>query len=149
MTQISDTRIAAILARRDDISAQMASGDLPTDKFIALSKEYAEVDPVAKVAETVAHHRRELTDLEAMLADPDMKAMAEEELALIRENLPAAEHALAVALLPKDAADERAAMLEIRAGTGGDEAALFGGDLFRMYSRYAEIMGWKVEIISA
>jgi peptide chain release factor 1 len=149
MTQISDSRIAAILSRRDDISAQMASGDLPTDRFIALSKEYAEVDPVAKVAETVAVQRRELTELEAMLADPDMKAMAEEELTLIRESLPAAEHALAVALLPKDAADERAAMLEIRAGTGGDEAALFGGDLFRMYSRYAEIMGWKVEIISA
>ncbi len=149
MTQISNDRIAAIISRRDDISTQMASGDLPTDKFIALSKEYAEVDPVAKVAEEVARLRRELIDLEAMLADPDMRAMAEEELVAIRETLPAAELALALKLLPKDAADERSAMLELRAGTGGDEAALFAGDLFRMYSRYAEIMGWKVEIISA
>ncbi len=148
MTRISDARIAAILARRDDISAQMASGDVPTEMFIALSKEYAEVEPVAKVAEQVAHQRRERTALEDMLADPDMKPMAEEELAHIRLTLPAAEHALAIALLPRDAADERAAMLEIRAGTGGDEAALFAGDLFRMYGRYAEAMGWKVEIIS-
>ena len=149
MTQISNDRIAAIISRRDGISTQMASGDLPTDKFIALSKEYAEVDPVAKVAEEVARLRREQSDLEAMLDDADMKAMAEEELDHIRTALPAAEMALAVTLLPRDAADDRSAMLELRAGTGGDEAALFAGDLFRMYSRYAEIMGWKVEIISA
>jgi peptide chain release factor 1 len=84
-----------------------------------------------------------------MLADPEMKAMAEEELMAIREKLPQAERDLAIRLLPKDAADERSAMLELRAGTGGDEAALFAGDLFRMYSRYAEMQGWKVELISA
>ena len=82
-------------------------------------------------------------------ADPEIREMAEEELHEIREALPGAERDLALQLLPKDAADERAAMLEIRAGTGGDEAALFAGDLFRMYQRYAELRGWKVETISA
>lgn len=149
MTTVSNDRIAAILARRDELSAQMASGDLAADRFVALSKEYAEVDPVAAVAGEVQRLRRELIDLEAMLSDPDMKDMAEEEIAAVREALPGAEHALAISLLPRDAADERSAMLEVRAGTGGDEAALFAGDLFRMYSRYAELQGWKVELISA
>src|SRR3546814_65549 len=90
-----------------------------------------------------------LVSLKEMLGDPEMKAMAEVEIEAVEEALPAAEHALAVGLLPKDVADERAAMLEIRAGTGGDEAALFAGDLLRMYSRYADMQGWKVEIISA
>mgnify|MGYP001180938701 CR=1 FL=1 len=149
MTTITNERIAAILVRRDDIQDRMATGDLPADQFVALSKEYAEVDPVAKIAGEVQGLRRELADLDAMLADPEMKAMAEEELATIKERLPEAEHKLAIALLPKDAADERSAMLEVRAGTGGDEAALFAGDLFRMYSRYAELQGWKVELISS
>ncbi|MBK8631205.1 MAG: peptide chain release factor 1 [Sphingomonadales bacterium] len=149
MSIVSNDRIAAILARRDDIQDRMATGELPADQFVALSKEYAEVDPVARIAGEVQTLRRELADLDAMLADPEMKAMAEEELASIRDNLPEAEHKLAIALLPKDAADDRSAMLEVRAGTGGDEAALFAGDLFRMYSRYAEMQGWKVELISA
>jgi peptide chain release factor 1 len=93
--------------------------------------------------------RIEAIALEAMLSDPEMKAMAEEELFAIREKLPQAERDLAISLLPKDAADERSAMLEVRAGTGGDEAGLFAGDLFRMYSRFAETQGWKVELISA
>jgi peptide chain release factor 1 len=149
MTQVSDERIRAILARRDEVQGRLASGELAADRFVALSKEYAEVEPVAAAAEALQKKRQELVDLEAMLADPDMKAMAEEELQAIRTDLPAAELALAIALLPKDAADERAAMLEIRAGTGGDEAALFAGDLFRMYQKYAESQGWKVELISA
>src|SRR3546814_19527098 len=78
-----------------------------------------------------------------------MRAMAEEEMAAVAAAVPAAEHDLAVKLLPRDVADERAAMLEIRAGTGGDEAALFAGDLLRMYGRYADAQGWKVDIISA
>ncbi len=84
-----------------------------------------------------------------MLADPELKAMAEEELRAVQQRLPQAERALALALLPRDAADQRPALLEIRAGTGGDEAALFAGDLLRMYQRYAETRGWRVEIISA
>jgi peptide chain release factor 1 len=95
--------------------------------------------------------RQEATSLEAMTgeADAELRAMAEEELLANREALDKAERALALALLPKDAADERAALLEIRAGTGGDEAALFAGDLFRMYQKYAEGQGWRVELMSA
>lgn len=149
MTTISAERIAALLARREDLSAQLSSGDLPTDRFIALSKEYAEVEPVAAAAGELQRLRTELVGLEAMLADPEMREMAQEEADAIRATLPEAERALALSLLPRDAADERSAMLEVRAGTGGDEAALFAGDLFRMYSRYAEERGWKVELISA
>jgi peptide chain release factor 1 len=149
MTKISESRINAILSRRDELQARMATGDAAPDVFVAMSKEYAEVEPVAQVAAKLLALRQETIDLEAMSADPEMKAMAEEELAILRESLPEAEREMALALLPKDAADERAAMLEIRAGTGGDEAALFAGDLFRMYQRYADAQGWKVELISS
>lgn len=149
MTQISADRLAAILARRDELQAQLASGDLPPDRFVALSKEYAEVEPVAVAADALQKLRIEYADLQLMLDDPEMRDMAEEELASVKARLPEAEHDMAVRLLPKDAADERSAMLEVRAGTGGDEAALFAGDLFRMYQRYAEMQGWKVELISA
>jgi peptide chain release factor 1 len=149
MTTITADRIAALLSRREELQSQLASGELPTDRFVALSKEYAEVEPVAEAAGELQRLRDEMTGLEEMLSDPDMRAMAEEELATIRERLPEAERQLALRLLPRDAADERSAMLEVRAGTGGDEAALFAGDLFRMYSRYAEERGWKVELISA
>lgn len=151
MTRISPDKIAAIEARRDELQAMMATGDLPSDRFVAVSKEYAELEPVAAAAGAVRRLREEAVSLAEMSrdGDPELRAMATEEL---RENegaLAKAEHALALALLPRDVADERAAMLEIRAGTGGDEAALFAGDLLRMYTRYAERQGWKVEMISA
>jgi peptide chain release factor 1 len=92
--------------------------------------------------------RAEIAELSVLTDDPEMKALADEELAKLRQALPEAEHRLAVAMLPRDSADMRPAMLEIRAGTGGDEAALFAGDLFRMYERYAAEQGWKVEPIS-
>ncbi len=149
MTTISADRIAALLARREELSGQLASGDLPREQFVAFSKEFAELDPVASAAAELQRLRGETVDLEAMLADPEMREMAAEELASIRETLPQAERALALSLLPRDAADDRSAMLELRAGTGGDEAALFAGDLFRMYQRYADLQGWKVELISA
>ncbi len=149
MTTISAERIAALLAKREELSSQLASGDLPRDIFVALSKEYAEVEPVAAAAGELQRLRNEFVELEAMLDDPEMREMAQEEADAIRETLPAAERALALSLLPRDTADERSAMLEVRAGTGGDEAALFAGDLFRMYSRYAEEKGWKIELISA
>ena len=131
------------------MQALLATGKLSADKFVALSKEYAEVEPVAVAAAELQRLRAELVDLEAMADDPEMRDMAAEEAQAIREGLPAAERALALSLLPRDAADERSAMLEVRAGTGGDEAALFAGDLFRMYQRFAENHGWKVELISA
>jgi len=144
-------RIAAIEARRDELQAQMATGDLPSDRFVAVSKEYAELEPVARAAAEVRRLRAEAVSLRHMThdADDELRHMAEEELIENRATLQAAERNLALALLPRDAADERSAMLEIRAGTGGDEAGLFAGDLFRMYQRYADRMGWKVELISA
>ena len=148
---ISDERIAAISARRDEVQALLASGEVPPERFVALSKEYAELEPVAQAAHEVRRLRAERDVLGTMLSDNDaeIRAMADDELRDITTRLPEAERALALKLLPRDAADERAAMLEIRAGTGGDEAALFAGNLFRMYQRYAEERGWRVEIISA
>ena len=151
MTKISLDRIVSIEAKRHELAEAMNVADLAPDEFVRLSKEYAQVEPVANAAREVRRLRAELESLNAMTrdADADMRAMAEEELAEIQRQLPEAERALAVKLLPRDAADERAAMLEVRAGTGGDEAALFAGDLLRMYQRYAETQGWRVEIISA
>jgi peptide chain release factor 1 len=151
MTSIPPERIAQIEARREELQAAMSARDLDPQEFVKLSKDYAEIEPVAAAAREVRRLRSELSALEQMNFDDDadMRAMADEEMAEIREKLPEAERQLALKLLPRDAADERAAMLEIRAGTGGDEAALFAGDLLRMYQRYAEEQGWRVEIISA
>ncbi len=149
MTHIPAERIAAIEARREELQNTMAAGDLAPDQFVRLSKEYAEIEPVAAAAAEVRRLRAELDALATMIDDPELKDMAAEEADEIRGKLPEAERALALKLLPKDSADERAAMLEVRAGTGGDEAALFAGDLLRMYQRYAENQGWKFEMISA
>ena len=153
MISISPQRIAAIEARRDELQAAMARGDLAADQFVKLSKDYAELEPVAQAAGEVRRLRAELAVLSELVDDPEaeveLRAMAVEEAGELRDKIPAAERALALKLLPKDSADERPAMLEIRAGTGGDEAALFAGDLFRMYQRYAEERGWRVELISA
>ncbi len=153
MVSITSARIAQIEARRDELQALMARGDLPSDQFVQFSKDYAEIEPVAVAAGEVRRLRAELDVLRGLAedeaSDADMREMATEELEAIRGRLPQAERDLALRLLPRDSADERSAMLEIRAGTGGDEAALFAGDLFRMYQRYAEDRGWRVELISA
>ncbi|MBB5684253.1 peptide chain release factor 1 [Sphingobium boeckii] len=151
MTSISAERIAAIEARRDELQAMLATGDLPSDRFVAVSKEYAEIEPVAGAAGEVRRLRAEADSLQHMTQDGDaeLRQMASEELFENQARLEQAQRELALALLPRDAADAKPAVLEIRAGTGGDEAALFAGDLFRMYSRYAETRGWKVELISA
>jgi len=146
---ISDERIAQIEARRDELQNAMSSADVAPEAFVRLSKDYAEIEPVAAAAREVRRLRAELNALREMTADPEMREMAEEEISALERALPEAERALALKLLPRDAADDRPAMLEIRAGTGGDEAALFAGDLFRMYQRYAESRGWWVELISA
>jgi peptide chain release factor 1 len=150
---ISAERIAQIEARFEELEAKMASGTLDGEEFVATSKEYAELESVAKAAAEVRRLRAELKVLNTLSNDPESEAeiveMANEEAADIKQKLPQAEKHLALQLLPKDSADNRPAMLEIRAGTGGDEAALFAGDLFRMYSRYAEERGWRVETISA
>ena len=151
MKSISLDKIASLEAKKHDLAAAMAAPNLAPDEFVRLSKEYAQVEPVAAAAREVRRLRAERDSLMEMTrdADADMRAMAEEELAAIEAKLPEAERALALQLLPKDSADERAAMLEVRAGTGGDEAALFAGDLLRMYQRFAEERGWRFELISA
>ena len=146
--QIPAERLDQITHRFAELEARMASGQLEGDEFVQASRDYAELEPVAKVASEVQAMRAELVDLEEMLGDPEMKAMAEEEIAALKKRLPEAEHSLAVAMLPRDSADAKPAMLEIRAGTGGDEAALFAGDLYRMYERFAAEQGWKVEPVS-
>ena len=146
--QIPPERLDQIAHRFVELEARMASGTLEGDAFVQASRDYAELEPVAKIAADVKAMREEVTGLEEMLADPEMKAMAQEELAAIRAKLPDQERALAIALLPRDRADAKPAMLEIRAGTGGDEAGLFAGDLFRMYEKFAAEQGWKVEPVS-
>ncbi|MEM6856863.1 MAG: peptide chain release factor 1 [Pseudomonadota bacterium] len=148
MTSVPPERLDQIANRFAELEARMASGTLEGDDFVQASRDYAELEPVAKIAAQVKAMREEIAGLEEMLADPEMKAMAEEELADLREALPENERALAIALLPRDAADSKPAMLEIRAGTGGDEAALFAGDLYRMYVRFAAEQGWRVEPVS-
>ena len=145
---IPSERLQQIAHRFAELEARMASGQLEGEAFVQASRDYAELEPVAKAAAEVTAMREEVASLTAMLADPEMKAMAEEELADLRQRLPAAERALSLAMLPRDEADARPAMLEIRAGTGGDEAALFAGDLYRMYERFAATQGWKVEPVS-
>ena len=145
---IPEERLTQIQHRFAELEARLASGQLEGEAFVAASRDYAELEPVAKAAAEVREMRFEIAELAALGEDPEMKALADEELAALRQKLPEAEHRLAVAMLPRDAADVRPAMLEIRAGTGGDEAALFAGDLYRMYERFAAEQGWKVEPIS-
>ncbi|HEX6409493.1 MAG TPA: peptide chain release factor 1 [Sphingomicrobium sp.] len=151
MTQISSERIASIEARKHELAEAMAAPNLSPDEFIRLSKDYAAIEPVAAAAREVRRLRAERESLLSMTrdADEELRQIASEELFDIEAKLPEAERALAIKLLPRDAADERAAMLEVRAGTGGDEAALFAGDLLRMYQRFAEAQGWRFELISA
>ena len=147
---ISDTRLAQLTERFAELEARMASGKLEGADFVAASRDYSELEPVAKAAEAVREMRGELASLSVITdPDPDMRAMAAEEVERLKTELPAAEHALAIAMLPRDRADLRPAMLEIRGGTGGDEAALFAADLYRMYEKYAAEQGWRIELLSA
>ena len=144
---VSDARLAQLAARFAQLEARLASGTLEGAEFVAASRDYAELEPVARIAASVTAMRGELASL-AELDDPEMRELAEEEIARLKDELPVAEHQLAIAMLPRDSADARSAMLEIRAGTGGDEAALFAGDLYRMYERYAAEQGWRIEPVS-
>ena len=146
--QIPAERLDQIANRFAELEARMASGTLEGDEFVAASRDYAELEPVAKIAAEVRSMREEIGSLKDMLGDPEMRDIAQEELDAIEDVLPQKERALAVALLPRDSADSKPAMLEIRAGTGGDEAALFAGDLYRMYERFAAEQGWRVEPVS-
>ena len=139
-------RLAEITRRLEYVEAQMSSGG---GDIAALGREYAELKPVADEIAAWRQITDEIAEAEIMLSDPEMRALAADELAQLRARLPHVEEQLKVALLPKDAADARPAILEIRPGTGGEEAALFAGDLLRMYQRYAEAKGWRVGIVEA
>ncbi|HEX6829244.1 MAG TPA: peptide chain release factor 1 [Burkholderiales bacterium] len=143
-------RLAQLSGRLEEINRYLAAEDVTRDldRFRALSRERAEIAPVVELYE---QHRRREQDLETareMAADPALREFAEQEMREARARLAALEDELQKSLLPKDPNDERNIYLEIRAGTGGEESALFAGDLFRMYGRYAERQGWKLEVIS-
>ncbi len=141
---IPTERLQQIKERLEYVEARMSAGE---GDIAALGREYAELRPVVSQIAEWERLVAEIAEAEELLADPEMKALAEEELPDLRARLPEAEHAVQLALLPRDAADARPAMLEIRPGTGGDEAALFAGDLARMYQRYAEAKGWRWEVV--
>jgi peptide chain release factor 1 len=141
---ISADKLDQITQRFQFLEAKMAQGG---GDIAALGREYAELRPVVAQIALWRQLRDDLAEAEAMLSDPEMRSLAEEELPQLRARLPEIERALQLALLPRDAADARPAMIEIRPGTGGDEAALFAADLLRMYQRHAEARGWSFQII--
>src|SRR6056297_3465515 len=141
---VPSERLDQIIQRFQFLEASMAEAGAD---IAALGKEYSDLRPVVEQIEAYRALWAEIAEAEEMLADPEMKALAEEELPGLRARLPEAEAELQLALLPKDAADSRPALIEIRPGTGGEEAALFAGDLLRMYQRYAEARGWTMDIL--
>jgi peptide chain release factor 1 len=148
---IPAVKLERLLDRFSAIEAEMSSG-IAGDAFVKLSREHAELSPVIDTVRAYREAQKGYEDTEAMIADPatdsDMRGMAETERAELKEKLAVLDHALKIQLLPRDAADASSAIVEIRAGTGGDEAALFAGDLLGMYQRYCGLQGWKTEILS-
>lgn len=142
---IPEDRLQQIAERFAYVEARLAEGG---GDPVALAREHAELRPVIAAVERWQGLRDELAEAEALLDDPEMAALAREEVTRLRAELPEAEQAVKHALLPRDAADARPAVLEIRPGTGGEEAALFAADLLRMYQRYAEAKGWRVEVVT-
>jgi peptide chain release factor 1 len=151
MTAVPAEKLDKLIQRWETIQAELSQGVNQATR-IQLSKEFAELNPVVATIQALRKAQAERVDLRSVIIDPtadkDLKELAEEEYSAADLRVAELEQELRVHLLPKDAADEKSAILEVRAGTGGDEAALFAADLFRMYSRYAEQHGWKTEIIS-
>jgi peptide chain release factor 1 len=149
---LPQSRLDALVARLKTVESDLASGP-DRDSYVKLSREFSELQPLVESIRSYQGTGTELADLEAMLADPatdpEMRALAEAEKPALEARRDALAHKIRLALIPKDAMDERNVILEIRGGTGGDEAALFAGDLFRMYERFAAKNGWKVELMSA
>jgi len=145
-----EARLDELVRRRDELSHTLSGGALSGGDFAKMSKEYSELSPIVDGIEALRRTQSELAAAEEMAkadADPELKALAEEEMQSLRERLPDLEMQIRTALLPKDEDDERNAILEVRAGTGGEEAALFAAALFRMYQRYAALRGWKFELL--
>ena len=144
-----DEKFDKVLARHDELRDALAAGTADSGSFAKLSKEYSDLEPIAAAIAELKKAKAEAADLAAMIADPagdaDMKALAEEEFQELTRRIPELERKVQLSLLPKDEADEKNAILEVRAGTGGDEAALFAAELFEMYRRYAALHGWRFE----
>ncbi len=138
---------ARVLARHDELRDALSAQGLAAEPFARLSREYADLTPVAEAILELQKARKEQAGAEALLSDPEMQAEARREIEALRQKIPALEKQVQRMLLPKDIADERNAILEIRAGAGGDEAALFGAVLFDMYRKYAAIRGWRFEVM--
>ena len=149
---LPDQKLNALVVRHAALERDLSAA-LPPETYVKLSREFAELSPVVEAVKSYRAAQRELDGITSLIADPatdsEMRSIAEAEKPELEARRSALEQELRVALLPKDAMDERNVILEIRAGTGGDEAALFAGDLFRMYERYATKQGWKVEIVTA
>lgn len=148
-----DDKLAGLIAKHTDLNEKLANPEnLGGKEFGRLSKEYADLTPIVESIHTYENAKKSLIDLKAMMddkaSDKDMRELAEAEYHELKEQLPTIERTLKLSLLPKDKADEKNAILEVRAGTGGEEAALFAAVLFNMYQRYAERRGWKFEILS-
>jgi peptide chain release factor 1 len=145
------TRLQQVQARFEEIALLLSQPEVMSDqnRFRNLSVEYAQVEPLVRAWQQYQANEAAIDEVRQMLEDPDLKELAEDELTEAERNREALEQSLQLLLLPKDPDDENNIFLEVRAGTGGDEAALFAGDLLRMYSRFAETQGWKVEILSA
>ncbi|QGZ34979.1 peptide chain release factor 1 [Stappia indica] len=145
-------KLDALLSRVAELEYRMSQNPDP-QTYVRLSRDYAGLEPLAARITALRKAEEELAGVEAMLEDPaadaEMRELAEIELGALREHVEALAQEVRIGFLPKDVADDRNVILEVRAGTGGDEAALFAGDLFRMYQRYAQLKGWKVEIVSA
>jgi len=148
-----DLTFDRVLTRHAELSAMLAGEGGTTDSasFVKMSKELSELDPVVAGVRALRQLQSEMADAAQMMtdpaADPEMKAMAEEEFYALKERLPILEREVQISLLPKDEADDKNAILEVRAGTGGEEAALFAAELFHMYERYASLRGWRFEIL--
>ena len=149
---IPQERLRSLIHRHEAVTA-MLSAEQSRDDFVRLSRELAELDPVAEKARALAEAERQLAGAETLIDDPatdrEMRALAEEERHTLKKRIEELGEALRILLIPRDEADDRSAILEVRAGTGGGEAALFAGDLFRMYERYAALHRWKIEVLSA
>jgi len=152
MTTLPEIKLDALLARHASLEAELL-GQVNSETYVRITRELSELTPVVDAVKTYRSAVDEIAGIDALIADPatqaEMRAMAEGELPQLEARRDELAQDIRVALLPKDAMDERNVVLEIRAGTGGDEASLFAGDLFRMYERFASLQGWKVDLISA
>jgi len=149
-----NTRLDDILHKYEDLTIMLADPEITSDakRYTQISRDFAEIEPVAEQAKVYVHLQQQMQDNQELIADPDcdseLKSIAEADIRDLKQQLLACDERLKLLLLPKDPNDHRDVILEIRAGTGGEEAALFAADLFRMYSRFAEIKGYKVEVLS-